>query len=265
MRQTSGFDWPALSAQLQGLPGLVVAFSGGVDSTVLLAAALEVLGHDKVVAVLADSPSLARAEKEDALRIAQSLGAELRILDTRELEDPRYRANSGDRCFWCKEQLFSFAEPIAADHGWPLAYGENASDVGDHRPGAQSATARGVLAPLREAGWLKEQVRAYAAARHLDVAEKPAAPCLASRIAVGVEVDLDILEQVEGLESALKNRGYRILRARHLGGSTGALEFEASEMPRAESDWPQLQILAAQHGFQTCTLRTYRSGSVAQA
>ncbi|MGB0953519.1 MAG: hypothetical protein ACPG31_09845 [Planctomycetota bacterium] len=265
MTPTSVFDWPALSVQLQGLPGLVVAFSGGVDSTVLLAAALEVLGRDKVVAVLADSPSLARAEKEDALRIAHALGATLQILDTRELEDPRYRANSGDRCFWCKEQLFTFAAPIASERGWPLAYGENASDVGDHRPGARSAALRGVLAPLREAGWHKEQVRAFAAARGLDVAEKPAAPCLASRVAVGVEVDLDILEQVESLESALKERGYRILRARHLGGASGALEFEASEMPRATAEWSALQVLAAEHGFSDCSLRTYRSGSVAQA
>lgn len=265
MENRSAFDWPALAARLEGLPGLVVAFSGGVDSTVLLAAALEVLGPDQVLAVIADSPSLARAEKEDALRIAAALGASLQILDTRELEDPRYRANSGDRCFWCKEQLFTYAEPVAAQKGWPLAYGENASDVGDHRPGSQSAAARGVLAPLREAGWEKTHVRAYAAARQLDVAEKPAAPCLASRIAVGVAVDLEALEQVEQLETALKERGYRILRARHLGGETGALEFEASEMPRATAEWPALQALAAEYGFRDCSLRTYRSGSVAQA
>ena len=99
MQDRSAFDWPALAARLEGLPGLVVAFSGGVDSTVLLAAALEILGPEKVVAVLADSPSLARSEKDDAVRIASQLGAELQLLDTRELDDPRYRANSGDRCF----------------------------------------------------------------------------------------------------------------------------------------------------------------------
>lgn len=265
MQDRSAFDWPALAARLEGLPGLVVAFSGGVDSTVLLAAALEILGPEKVVAVLADSPSLARSEKDDAVRIASQLGAELQLLDTRELDDPRYRANSGDRCFWCKEQLFTFAAPLAEERGWTLAYGENASDVGDHRPGARSAADRGVVAPLRDAGWTKAQVRAFAAARGLEVADKPAAPCLASRIAVGVPVALEALEQVESLEAALKQRGYRILRARHLGGPQGVLEFEASEMPRAESEWPSLRALAAEHGFLDCSLRIYRSGSVAQA
>jgi uncharacterized protein len=263
MHSDPAFDWPALAARFEGLPGLVVAFSGGVDSTVLVAAACEILGRDKVIAVLADSPSLARSEKAEAIRIAGELEVDLRILATQELEDARYRANSGDRCYWCKEQLFTYAAPIAHESGWPLAYGENASDVGDHRPGARSAAARGVLAPLREAGWRKAAVRAFAASRGLAVAEKPAAPCLASRIAVGVPVDLDVLEQVEALEGALRGRGYRILRARHLGGEQGALEFAQEELQRAEKEWPLLQALAAEYGFHSCTLRAYRSGSVA--
>jgi uncharacterized protein len=242
---------------------MVVAFSGGVDSTVLLAAACDVLGTDRVIAATADSPSLARAELAEAEALATDLGVSLHILATQELTDPRYLANRGDRCFWCKEQLFQHAAALAESRGWPLAYGENADDSSDHRPGARSAAARGVLAPLRDAGWTKAQVRAYARERGLSVAEKPAAPCLASRIAVGVPVELEALERIEGLEASIKRLGYAVVRARHLGGAEGVLEFEDHDLPRAKDEWPRLRALAADFGYLDCSLRGYRSGSVA--
>lgn len=257
------FDLPALQAQLRDLPGLVVAFSGGVDSSVLLAAAIDTLGREKVLAVIADSPSLARLELQEAKQVAMDLGAELEILSTHEIDDARYRANSGDRCFWCKEQLFTYAQPAAEKRGWALAYGENADDVGEHRPGAESAAQRGVLAPLREAGWCKAHVRAYAAHRGMSVAEKPAAPCLASRVAVGVAVNLEILERIESVEQKLRTNGYQILRARHLAQSEMALEFGVDDFPRAQTEAMQLQELAHSFGYTECSIRRYQSGSVA--
>jgi len=257
------FDLPALQAQFRGLPGVVVAFSGGVDSSVLLAVALETLGPSQVLAVIADSPSLARTELADAMKVAQSLGAVLQVLATEELEDPRYRANTGDRCYWCKEQLFTFAAPLAQQRGWALAYGENADDVGEHRPGAESAQQRGVLAPLRAAGWRKIHVRAFAAERNLSVAEKPAAPCLASRVAVGVPVDLETLERIETMEQQLRNEGYQILRARHLGPGGMAFEFGAEDLSRASKEQARLKSLAQSFGYARCAVKPYRSGSVA--
>jgi len=257
------FHLPSLQAQLCDLPGVVVAFSGGVDSTVLLDVALATLGREKVLAVIADSPSLARTELAEAKKVAQSLGAHLRILATQELTDPRYQANSGDRCFWCKEQLFAFAAPLAEELGWALAYGENADDVGEHRPGAASAQQRGVLAPLREAGWRKVHVRSYAAWRGLSVAEKPAAPCLASRVAIGVPVDLETLERIEAMEQQLRSDGYRILRARHLGPEQMCFEFGAEDYPRAQTEFAKLITLAKAFGYAACAVMPYRSGSVA--
>lgn len=252
----------ALDERLARHDGLVVAFSGGVDSSVLLAEALRVLGPKRVVAALADSVSLARAEADIARRVAADLGAELHELQTDELEDPRYRANSGDRCYWCKEALFTAAEALAEERGWALAYGEILDDLHGHRPGARSAAERGVCAPLREAGWDKERVRARARALGLEVAEKAAAPCLASRLPVGVEVDASALRRVEAVEEGLHARGYRVLRARHYGDTEMVLEFAAEELARAEAESAELRALAAAQGYREVSLRGYRSGAV---
>ncbi len=242
--------------------GLVVAFSGGVDSSVLLAEALRVLGPDRVVAALADSASLARSEYATARRVAKNLGAELIELASAEMDDPRYRANAGDRCYWCKEALFTAAGELAAARTWALAFGETADDVGEHRPGARSAAERGVLAPLREAGWNKEAVRARARELGLEVAEKPASPCLASRLPVGVPVDSATLARIEALETALHARGYAIVRARHYDADLMVLEFAAPELPRAEAEAADLSVLATNHGYRSVQLRAYRSGAV---
>lgn len=252
-----------LRAELIALPGAVIAFSGGVDSAVLLAAALEWLGPERVAAVLADSPSLARREAAEARALAAELGAELIVLATDEFEDPRYRANAGDRCFWCKEALFRAAEPIARARGWALCYGENLDDVGEDRPGARAAAARGVRAPLRDAGWDKATVRAFARARGLTVAEKPAAPCLASRLPVGVSVERGRLARVEALEEALRGRGFRVLRARHASDEHAVLEVGDEELARARSLEALLRADAALLGYRSMDLRGYRRGAVA--
>jgi pyridinium-3,5-biscarboxylic acid mononucleotide sulfurtransferase len=259
------YDLPALEQQLKKAPGMVVTISGGVDSAVLLAAAVNTLGTDSVLAAIAVSPSLAQAELEDARAIAESQGVDLVELLTCETKDHRYKANRGDRCFWCKEQLFTHATVYAERHGWKVAYGENASDDPGERPGARSASNWGVLSPLRDAGWDKEAVRAYARDIGLGVAEKPAAPCLASRVATGVPVNVADLERIEAVELELKNRGYRILRARHLGAEQMVLEFSSEELERAQQEQEQLLELAATHGYTDCTVRRYVCGGVAAA
>ena len=258
--------WARLKEQLRDLPGAVVAFSGGVDSTVLLAACAEILGKVRVRAVIADSASLARSELAEARRLAASLGVELTELRTGELGDPRYRANAGDRCFWCKEALFEGATPLAAALGWPLLYGENLDDGSDHRPGARSAAQRGVRAPLRDAGWTKQIVRAYARSRGLPVADKPSNPCLASRLPVGVPVSRAALARVEEVEAALRRRGYRILRARHLDDRRLRLEFGEADLERALGEAGHLAELGRSAGYATVEVdpRGYRSGSVAR-
>ena len=174
----------ALHARLAALPGVIVAFSGGVDSTMLLQAALEALGRERVVAVTADSPSFPRAEKEEALALARNLGVPHEILPTAELAVEGYRRNAPDRCYFCKAELFGqIARRIRARDlpDWPILHGATGDDRLDHRPGARAAREQGVLAPLAEAGLRKEEIRRYSRERGLPTADKPSFACLASR------------------------------------------------------------------------------------
>jgi len=255
----------SLDSILQQEAGWVIAFSGGVDSSVLLAATASAVGKDRVLAVIADSDSLARRELASALRTAASLGVMVEIIHTEEMQDERYRANTGDRCFWCKEALFVRAAEIAEARGWALAYGEHADDHDDHRPGARSALLRKVRAPLVEAGWGKEDIRAYARERDLAVAEKLSSPCLASRVAVGEAVSPTILKRIEAIEASLHDRGYGLVRARHLGEHKLRLEFGEAEYAKAQSSMDALHALAREHGYTDFAVALYRRGSVAIA
>lgn len=198
------------------LGSVVLGLSGGVDSTLLARVCYEELG-EQALAVIARSPSLPRRELDAARELATAIGIPCREVATGEVDDPRYAANAGDRCYFCKHELFTQMEGIAAAEGYAaLAYGENADDTGDHRPGRVAAREQRVCAPLAEAGLTKDDVRALAHHLDLPVADKPAFACLASRVPVGHEVTADKLAQIERAETALWDLGFdQRVRVRH--------------------------------------------------
>lgn len=217
-----------LDALLAAYDSLAVAFSGGVDSGLLLFAARAVLG-DRAYGVIADSPSLPRRELADAVAFAERVGAPLEVVGTDELSNPAYRANAGDRCYHCKSALFDRMEAWARANGvTTMAFGEIADDALDDRPGARAAREFGVVAPLADAGFTKDDVRRFAREAGLDLADKPASACLASRIPVNTAVTRERLSQVEAAEEALRALGLRVLRVRHHGESA-RVELGADE------------------------------------
>lgn len=227
-------DADAVARLLEGTAPLGVAYSGGVDSAVLLALAVRALGRESVVALMGVSPSLAADERTEAHAVAAHIGAHLVEFSTFEGENPAYRANGVDRCFHCKDELFTrISAEVAAEHALAtVAYGENADDaLRPDRPGAQAATNHAVRRPLAEAGLTKDRVRAIARALALPCADKPAAPCLASRIPHGQEVTPEKLAQIEAGERALRALGFTDSRVRH-HGDVARIEVPAAEIGR---------------------------------
>lgn len=220
---------------LNGTAPLGVAFSGGVDSSLLLALAVRTLGPDQVVAVLGVSPSLAADERAAAHDVAAFVGARVLEVATHEGDVTAYRANGPDRCFHCKNELFTrISDEVVASHSLrAVAYGENADDaLRPDRPGSRAATEHQVLRPLAEAGLDKAAVRRIAAALELPCADKPAAPCLASRIPHFEEVSPEKLAQVEAAEKALRELGFTDSRVRH-HGDVARIELPADEIAAA--------------------------------
>jgi uncharacterized protein len=255
----------ALEARLEQLGSLMVAYSGGVDSAFLAGTAHRILGN-RMLAVLADSPSLARRDMEQACAFANSLGMPLHVVETGELERPAYARNEADRCFHCKDELFAAMEALGTKFGYSqIAYGMNADDTRDYRPGQRAAKEHAVLAPLAEVQLTKNEVRALAKAAGYPLWDRPAAPCLASRVEYGRTVTREVLEQVEKAEESLRQLGFRELRVRH-HGELARVEIARAELPRALSMEMIGSISTAlkQAGFQYVTLDCsgFRSGSL---
>jgi uncharacterized protein len=255
----------ALESRLGQLGKLMVAYSGGVDSAFLAATAHRVLGKG-VLAVLADSPSLARRDFDEACAFARDQEIPLHIIATEELSRPEYQRNDANRCFHCKDTLFEAMEALGPKLGFErIAYGMNADDTRDYRPGQRAAEEHAVLAPLAEAGLTKSEVRALAKAAGYPLWDRPAAPCLASRVEYGRAVTREVLEQVEKAEESLRRLGFTELRVRH-HGELARVEIARAELPRALT-MEMLDAIAAalkQAGFQYVTLDCtgFRSGSM---
>ena len=245
------------------LGSVLVAYSGGVDSSLLMKLAMEELGGG-AVAVLASSPAYPESEQEEARALAQSLGARLVEVATSELELDAYTRNNPDRCFHCKEELFDTLAPIQHELGLAhLAYGATADDAGDHRPGHGSAVRRGVRFPLLEAGMAKSDIRAAARALGLPNWNKPSFACLSSRIPHGTQVTVAALRQIEAAERALKDIGFRQVRVRH-HGDVARIEVEASEIARLidERDRVVDLLRATGYKFVSVDLEGYSTGSL---
>lgn len=226
-----------LAGILQENAPLVIAYSGGVDSAYLLAEAHRVLG-EKALGVIADSPSLPRAALAEALAVARAIGVAVEVVQTSELENPDYSSNPPNRCYFCKAELFQRLDRLAAERGFrAIAYGENSDDMGHDRPGRVAAAEFKIIAPLRDAGLSKAEIRELSRGLGLPTAEAPAQPCLSSRIPWGTPVTLDALAMVERGEELVKSLGFRVFRVRHVverGSAPRARVLVApDELPRA--------------------------------
>jgi uncharacterized protein len=255
----------SLERILQGAGRVLVAYSGGVDSAYLAWAAHQQLRSD-MLAVIADSASLARTQLADAMAFAREQEIPLEVISTAELDRPEYARNDGQRCFHCKDELFAVMENLRAARGFDvIAYGVNQDDQGDFRPGQQAAKQHHVAAPLLEAGLTKAEIRELARAAGLRIWDKPASACLSSRIEYGREVTREALAVVEAGEEAIRALGFRQFRVRHHGDIV-RIEIAREEMEKALDPAVAAQFAAIFKAlgfkFVTLDLEGFRSGSM---
>jgi pyridinium-3,5-biscarboxylic acid mononucleotide sulfurtransferase len=250
---------------LRGYGRVAVAFSGGVDSTVVARAAYDALG-DRTIAVTAVSDSLASGELEEAEALARQIGIKHRVIRTEEFADPNYVRNQTDRCYFCKSELYGrLSGMLGALEVDTIASGANMDDMGDHRPGMRAAAERGVRHPLQECGLTKADVRALAQAWGLPIWDKPATPCLSSRIAYGEEVSPERVRMIDQAEQWLRQKGLRVLRVRYHKGDLARIEVPLDDLPRLVDLDVRGELIAAFRAlgfkFVTLDLEGFRSGS----
>ena len=252
----------SLQDLLSGMGAAVIAYSGGVDSAYLSAVASEVLG-DGALCVTAVSPSLARRELTAATALADRFGWNHRTVGTHEVGREEYARNNSDRCYWCKTELFDVMEPIAAQRDAVIMVGTNLDDLGDFRPGQRAAAERGVRAPLVEVSLSKAEVRALSARRGLPTADKPASPCLSSRVAYGVRVTPERLRRIDRAEDFVLSLGFTVVRVRD-HGELARIEVPVADIDRALARRAEITSHLTGLGWRyiTIDLEGFRSGSL---
>lgn len=264
--ETLNNKYERLKEIIRSLERVAVAFSAGVDSTFILKVAIDVLGESNVTAVTAKSDSLAKAEFEDALRLAESIGAEHVVIETDEMNNPNYAANPTDRCYFCKTTLYEHLDGFIAERGIKhVINGINADDLGDWRPGIKAATEHSVRAPAAEAGITKSEIRVLSKRLGLPTHDKPASPCLSSRVQYGEAITPEKLRMIESCEAFLHQMGIRECRVRH-HNSLARIEVPRAHI--AELADPDTRARIEQHfrsvGYRyvTLDLTGFRSGSM---
>jgi len=261
---TSAEKERSLRSLMRKLQRVLVAYSGGVDSSYLAKIATDELGQD-AVCVIGLSPSVSKFQRDNAVRIAKANGFNIRMLDTDELADPKYAANLGDRCYFCKSELYSKLAEVAAGQDSVILDGTNADDIVDYRPGRVAASEYSVRSPLAELGFTKDDIRVLSKAAGLETWNQPASPCLSSRVAVGVPVTLERLSRVERAEAVLRQMGFREFRVR-VHGELARVEVSPAELPAALdielSGRISRELKAIGFKFVTLDLEGFRSGSL---
>lgn len=255
----------ALDTALGEQGPLLTALSGGVDSTLLAVASHRHWNArgTEVLAATAVSASLASGELEHCAELAQQFGFAWTQVSTEELDDERYVANNADRCYWCKSALMDQLEPEAAQRSLTVALGVNVDDLGDHRPGQQAAAERGAVFPLVAAGFTKDEIRTLAHHWDIPVWDRPAMPCLSSRLPYGTAVAVPLLSQIDRAEAALRNLGFNDVRVRHYG-DTARVEVPSSDLPKAADQGPAIvhALTGLGYNYVTLDLAGLRSGNL---